>query len=161
MHRIPISSAGSSVRAANNPLITTTFQVGAGNSGAWTVAPAAYRRTVTADPGNLLVWNPPVLAPFGALEFQFDLASIDGSANPLRYASSRTAVQNPNGHGGLYVGGAYAAQFRPLTWTVTAADLVAGAVTLALLYRAGTDITIGSAGFPSELALINLGTPGS
>lgn len=146
-------------RVANTGLITTTFTASSGGSGAWTVCPAAFRVAVAAVAGDVLRWNPSVMANPGDGGYEFDLAAINGSAAPVRYASSRTGVQAANGYGGLYMGGAYSRVLRGVPWTVQAGDIFGGTVTLALMYRAGSGMTIGSALYPSEIELINRGAP--
>lgn len=152
------AGAGATIRRANTGLILTTFTASSGTGGAWTVCPAAYRVTIPAAAGDVLRWEPAVIANPGSSGFELDLAALNGST-PLRYASSRTSTQSPDGHGGLYLGGAYSLTMRGLTWVVEAGDIVSGSVTLALLYRAGSGMTIGSGAYPSEIELTNLGTP--
>lgn len=153
------AGTSAATRRANTGLILTSFTTSSGSGGAWTVCPAAYRVTIPAAAGNILRWEPALIANPGDSGYEFDLAAINGSATPIRYASSRTSTQSPNGHGGMYLGGAYSRTMRGQTWVVEAGDIVSGNVTLALLYRAGTGITIGSAAYPSEIELTNLGTP--
>jgi hypothetical protein len=151
--------AGPPIKRASSGLILTSFTASSGSGGTWTVCPAAYRVTIPAVAGDVLRWEPAVIANPGSSGFELDLAAVNGSGTPIRYASSRTATQSPNGHGGLYLGGAYSLTIRGLTWVVQAGDIVSGNVTLALMHRAGSGMTIGSGAYPSEIELTNLGTP--
>lgn len=140
---------------AASGLITTTFTASAGSGGAWTVAPAAYRVSVPASAGNVLTWIPSLISNPGDSGYEFDLVSIDGLAAPLRYKSTGTSSPSANGFGGMYMGGAYSRVFRPVTWVVSAADIVGGNVTLTILYRTGSGMTIGSSAYPSDINIIN------
>lgn len=135
--------------------ITSTFTASSGSGGAWTVAPAAYRLTIAAATGNVLTWYPSIIANPGDSGYELDLVAIDGSAAVLRYKSSGTASPSANGFGGLYMGGAYSRNIRPVTWVVQAGDIVSGNVTLTLAYRTGSGMTIGSAAYPSTIDIIN------
>lgn len=134
----------------------------AGASGTWTMCPAAWRVTVPAVAGDVLQWTPAVIIGAATGDAELDLASIVSGA-PARYASSQTSTQSANGHGGLYVW--YQSGRRlgtPMTWVVTADDIDGGNVTIALMYRAsGSGITIGVSAYPSQIDLVNLGTPSS
>lgn len=140
---------------ATSGLITSTFTASAGSGGAWTVCPAAYRVTVPAAAGNVLTWIPSLISNPGDSGYEFDLVSVDGSGTPLRYKSTGTSSPSANGFGGMYMGGAYSRTFRTVTWVVSAADVVSGNVTLAILYRTGSGMTIGSAAYPSDINVIN------
>lgn len=153
------AGGGTSIKRTNTGLVLTSFTASSGSGGAWTVCPAAYRVTIPAAAGDVLRWEPAVIANPGDSGYELDLAAINGAAAPVRYASSRTSTQATNGHGGMYMGGAYSRTMRGLTWLVEAGDIVSGNVTLALLYRAGSGMTIGSGAYPSEIDVVNLGTP--
>lgn len=133
-------------------------QFGPGDtSGTWTVSGAAWRVTVPASVGDILDLNPNVIAQVGA-DAEMDVCSLNGNT-PLRYYSSGTNVQGPNGHGGLYMGTQFAQKMSPIKWVVTADDIVSGNVTLAYMYRAGSGITWGSLAYPNEITIVNEGSP--
>lgn len=134
------------------------LQFGPGDtSGTWTVTPAAWRVTVPASVGDILLLDPAVIALVGS-DAEMDVCSLNGNT-PLRYYSSGTASQGANGHGGLYMGTQFSNKMSPIRWVVTVDDIVAGNVTLAYMYRAGSGITWGSLAYPNEITLINEGSP--
>lgn len=137
-------------------LVNQTFGPG-DTSGTWTPVGAAWRVTVPASVGDVLNLDPNIIALVGA-DAEMDVASMNGNT-PLRYYSSKTAVQGANGHGGLYMGTQYNSKVNPVKWVVTADDIVSGNVTLAYMYRAGSGITWGSVAYPNEITLINEGSP--
>lgn len=136
--------------------ITGTFGPG-DTSGTWTVAPAQWRVTVPAAVGDILFLNPSVIALVGA-DAEMDVCSLNGNT-PIRYYSSGTTTQGPNGHGGLYMGTQFNNKMSSIKWVVTADDIVAGNVTLSYMYRAGSGITWGSGAYPNEITLTNEGSP--
>jgi len=134
------------------------LQFGPGDtSGTWTPVGAAWRVTVPASVGDILLLDPSVIALVGA-DAEMDVCSMNGGT-PLRYYSSGTNTQGPNGHGGLYMGTQFSNKMSPIRWVVTADDIVSGNVTLAYMYRAGSGITWGSLAYPNEITLINEGSP--
>lgn len=137
-------------------LVNATFGPG-DTSGTWTPVPAQWRVTVPASVGDVLNLDPNIIALVGA-DAEMDVASMSGNT-PLRFYSSKTAVQGANGHGGLYMGTQYNNKVNPIKWVVTADDIVSGNVTLAYMYRAGSGITWGSVAYPNEITLINEGSP--
>lgn len=136
--------------------LTTTFGPG-DTSGAWTVAPSAWRVTVPASVGDVLCLDPSILAQVGA-DAEMDVCSLNGST-PIRYYSSGTSTQGANGHGGLYMGIQYNRRVNPIRWVVDASDIIAGNVTLSYMFRSGAGITWGSGAYPNEITLINEGSP--
>lgn len=136
--------------------LTQTFGPG-DTSGAWTVVGSAWRLTVPASIGDIVVMDPSVIANVGS-DAEMDVCSVV-SGVPARYYSSGTATQAPNGHGGLYMGTSYNRRLAPVQWQVSASDIEAGTVTLAYMYRSGPGITWGSAVYPNEISLTNLGSP--
>lgn len=136
--------------------ITGTFGPG-DTSGAWTVAPAQWRVTVPASVGDVLCLDPSVIAQVSA-DAEMDVCSLNGNT-PLRYYSSGTSVQAPNGHGGLYMGTQFSSKMGLVRWVVTADDIVSGNVTLSYMYRSGAGVTWGSGAYPNEITLINEGSP--
>lgn len=141
---------------ATTGILNETFGPG-DTSGTWTPVPAQWRVTVPASVGDILLLDASVIALVGA-DAEMDVCSMDGSTR-LRYYSSKTSVQGPNGHGGLYMGTQFNNKVNPVRWVVTADDIVGGQVTLAYMYRAGSGITWGSALYPNEITLINEGSP--
>lgn len=136
--------------------LTQTFGPG-DTSGVWTVVGSAWQLTVPASVGDILVMNPSVIANVGS-DAEMDVCSVV-SGVPARYYSSGTATQAPNGHGGLYMGTSYNRRLAPVQWQVSALDIQAGTVTLAYMYRSGPGVTWGSAVYPNEISLTNLGSP--
>lgn len=136
--------------------ITGTFGPG-DTSGSWTVAPAQWRVTVPASVGDILCLDPSVIAQVTA-DAEMDVCSLDDNV-PLRYYSTGTSTQGPNGHGGLYMGTQFSSKMGAVRWVVTAADIVGGNVTLSYMYRAGAGVTWGSGAYPNEITLINEGSP--
>lgn len=136
--------------------ITGTFGPG-DTSGSWTVAPAQWRVTVPASVGDVLCLDPSVIAQVTA-DAEMDVCSLNGNT-PIRYYSSGTSTQGPNGHGGLYMGTQFSSKMGSIRWVVTADDIVAGNVTLSYMYRSGAGITWGSGAYPNEITLINEGAP--
>lgn len=135
-----------------------TQQFGPGDtSGTWTVTGAAWRVTVPASVGDVLLLDPSVIALVGA-DAEMDVCSLNVNT-PLRYYSSGTASQGPNGHGGLYMGTQFSNKMSPIRWVVTSDDIISGNVTLAYMYRAGSGITWGSLAYPNEITLVNEGSP--
>lgn len=137
-------------------VLTQTFGPG-DTSGTWTPAPAAWRVTVPASVGDILNLDPSVIALVGS-DAELDVCSMNGNT-PIRFYSSKTTTQAPNGHGGLYMGQQYNHKLNPIKWVVTSDDIVAGNVTLSYMYRAGAGITWGSGAYPNEITLINEGSP--
>lgn len=137
-------------------IVNATFGPG-DTSGTWTVAPAPWRVAVPASVGDVLCLDPSVIAMVGA-DAEMDVCSLNVNT-PLRYYSSKTSSQGPNGHGGLYMGQQYNHKVNPIKWVVTADDIVTGNVTLSYMYRAGSGITWGSAAYPNEITLVNEGSP--
>lgn len=134
------------------------LQFGPGDtSGTWTLAPAEWRVTIPAAVGDILCLDPSIIALVGA-DAEMDVCSLNGTTR-LRYYSSGTSTQAPNGHGGLYMGQQFSHQVNPVKWVVTADDIVGGNVTLCYMYRAGSGITWGSLAYPNEITLINEGAP--
>lgn len=143
------------VRAATTGLVTGTFGP-AGDSGAWVMCPAGYRVTVPAAVGDVLRWSP-AFYHGSDQESMGDLASVVGGV-PARYLSSGTAVQGAVGHGALYLSAGGNRGLRPVDWVVTAADIEAGNVTLAFMYRdSGAGNTMGHGTLPGQVDVINLG----
>lgn len=136
--------------------ITGTFGPG-DTSGTWTVSPAQWRVSVPAVVGDILCLDPSVIAQVTA-DAEMDVCSLNGNT-PLRYYSSGTTSQAPNGHGGLYIGTQFSTELGSIRWVVTADDIVAGTVTLAYMYRSGSGVTWGSGAYPNEITLINEGKP--
>lgn len=135
--------------------ITGTFGPG-DTSGTWTVAPSQWRVTVPASVGDVLCLDPSVIAQVTA-DAEMDVCSLNGNT-PLRYYSSGTSTQGPNGHGGLYMGTQYSSKMGAVRWVVTADDIVSGNVTLSYMYRAGSGVTWGSGAYPNEITLVNEGS---
>jgi hypothetical protein len=144
------------VRASTGPVTLTPFT--AGNGGTWTLYPVSLRVTVPAVAGDLLLFSAQIIGNSGPAEG--DLASVV-SAAPARYYSSGTTVQAAHGHGALYMDGAFGlGQMPTMTWVVDPADIDAGAVTLALMYRTGSERSVGSTAYPSTVDVVNLGPAG-
>lgn len=138
--------------------ITGTFGPG-DTSGTWTVVPSQWRVTIPAAVGDVLCLDPSIIALVGA-DAEMDVCSYNPNLNTrLRYYSSGTSTQAPNGHGGLYMGQQYNHKVNPIKWVVTADDIVDGNVTLAYMFRSGAGITWGSGAYPNEITLINEGAP--
>lgn len=137
-------------------ILNATFGPG-DTSGAWTPVAAQWRVTVPASVGDILLLDASVIALVGG-DAEMDVCSMNGETR-LRYYSSKTSVQEANGHGGLYMGTQFNNKVNPVRWVVTADDIVAGEVTLAYMYRAGSGITWGSVLYPNEISLINEGSP--
>jgi hypothetical protein len=57
----------------------------------------------------------------------------------------------------LYIGVGWNSVLKPIRWIVTADDIAGGTVTLALMRRAGSGVTFGSAIYPSQVDVTNLG----
>jgi len=152
------AAGGSGIKAhASTGLRTTQFGPG-DTAGTWTACPAAYQVTITASAGDVLRWQPSVIAAQTAAG-EFDVASLVGGT-PARYYSSGTATQSPHGHGGLYIDANYSHSLKPISWVVDAADISGGTVTLALMYRAaGSGVLFGSTAYPSQIDVDNLGAP--
>lgn len=147
-----------------------TFGALAGISGSWTVCPAAWRSLpCPAVAGNVLDWQPEVILGVGTAtaDAEFDVASIDNSVPGapviLRALSSGTNTPLPNGRGGMYCWQNNARRLPGTKWRVQAGDIVAGSVTLAILFRsAGSGLAVGHATvYPSRVTVTNLGTPRS
>jgi hypothetical protein len=149
---------GSGIKAhASTGLKTTQFGPG-DTSGTWTVCPTDYQVTIAAAVGDVLRWEPSVIAAQTAAG-EFDVAALVGGA-PARYYSSGTSTQAAHGHGGLYMDANYSHSLKPITWVVDAADVSGGTVTLAVMYRAaGAGVLFGSSAYPSQIDVDNLGTP--
>lgn len=127
-----------------------------GGANPWTLCPPAYRVTVPAMAGDLLMWLPAVIND--GSDADCDLASVVAGA-PVRYYSGGPGVtQDPLGHGGLYLGGNFGTGMWPaVRWVVDAADIDAGTVTLAWMYKAGGTRTAGSLTYASTIDVINYG----
>jgi hypothetical protein len=127
-----------------------------GGANPWTLCPAAYRVTVPAAVGDLLVWLPAVITDGGDAEC--DLVSVVAGA-PVRYYSGGPGpAQDPVGHGGLYLGGNFGTGAWPaVRWVADASDIVAGTLTLAWMYKAGGSRNAGSLAYASTIDLINHG----
>lgn len=136
--------------------VSATFGPG-DTSGTWTVSGATWRVTVPASVGDILCLDPSVIALVGA-DAEMDVCSLNGNT-PIRYYSSGTTTQSPNGHGGLYMGTQFSSKMGAVRWVVTADDIIAGNVTLAYMYRAGSGVTWGSGVYPNEITLTNEGSP--
>lgn len=135
-----------------------------GVSGTWTVCPAAFRVTIAASAGDILIWNiSAILGITATSDAEFDLAAVDGSGNILRAKSSNTNTPLANGDGGMYCWQNNSRRLPSQQWQVQAGDIVSGNVTLALLYRAsGSGLSVGHATvYPSSVSVTNLGTPQS
>jgi hypothetical protein len=127
-----------------------------GGANPWTLCPAAYRVTVPAAAGDLLMWLPAVINDGGDAEC--DLASVVAGAPVRFYSGGPGAVQDANGHGGLYLGGNFGTGMWPtLRWVVDTSDIAAGTVTLAWMYKAGGSRNAGSLAYASTIDLINYG----
>lgn len=153
----PVGGGGGGIQAfASSGRQTIAFGP-CNTSGTWTLCPTEYRVTVPAAVGDILHWTPRLIAGISGGDAEIDVASVvSGSA--ARFYSSGTTVQSPNGHGGLYLGGNYVNGLNAIDWVVTADDISAGQVTLALMYRAGASGTqIGSAVYPGQIDVINHG----
>lgn len=133
---------------------------------AWTVCPAAYRTLpITASAGDLVRWDFEAIlgAVTASADAEFDLAAINNSnmAAPvvLRALSTGTATPLDNGHGGMYCWQNNSRRIPSMPWQVQSGDLVAGTLTLALLYKnAGSGLSIGHATvYPSRVSATNFG----
>lgn len=129
---------------------------GAGLTGNWTLTPVAWRLTVPAVAGHVLEWSPSIM--LGGGPAALDLAVvITGAAT--RYLSTGTAT--PAALGSMYTQGDYGTTRLPeQKLLVQSGDVVAGTVTLALVYRdtgSGDTTTLGHATAPSRITLANLG----
>ena len=153
---------GAAVKAtATTGLLTSTVTIGIGPG--WTVFPSAYRVTVAAAVGDLLVLTAQFITSQNSGDTECDVASIVGGS-PARYLSSGTSTQASNGHGGLYAGSGLTSfnAWRPgsVIWPVSAADIDAGTVTLAYVARTtGSTRGVGSAAYPSQVDVVNYGPP--
>ena len=174
-----VATTGSYNDLANKPVIgpekyaTTGQFVGSnfgpcGVSGSWTVCPEAFRVTIAASAGDILIWNiSAILGISSSSDAEFDLAAINNSvpASPtiLRAKSSNTNTPLTNGDGGMYCWQNNSRRLPSQQWKVEAGDIVSGTVTLALLYRAaGSGLSVGHAtAYPSSVTITNLGTPQS
>lgn len=170
-----VATSGSYNDLSNKPIIgpekyaTTGQFVGnnfglCGVSGTWTVCPAAYRVTIAASAGDILVWNmSAILGITATADAEFDLAAVDAAGAFLRCKSSNTNTPLTNGDGGMYCWQTNARRLPSQQWQVQAGDIVSGTVTLALLYRAaGSGLSVGHATvYPSSVSITNLGTPQS
>lgn len=138
---------------ASSGIQNTTFQ--GDTSSGWVLAPAAYDVTIAAAVGDVLLYEPSMLVQVGA-DAELDVVSVvDGV--PARYYSTGTTVAGPNGHGGLYIGTGFNRSLKPVRWIVSAEDVDGGTVTLALLRRNGAGVTFGSALYPGQVNVTNLG----
>lgn len=128
-------------------------------NGPWLVCPTEYRVTVPAAVGDLVQWLPTVMVDVSA-DSEHDLAAVISGA-PVRYASTGTATQHPNGMARMYLGsGAYARSWPVITWQVQSGDLdTDGNLTLAVMYRsAAPGNTVGSAAYAnSTITALNWG----
>lgn len=138
-----------------------------GLTGTWTVSPNAFRLSIPASVGDILIWTPSAVlgTPTASSDAEFDLASVNNTvpASPviLRTKSSGTNTPLANGDGGMYCWSNNARRLPTVQWVVSADDIVSGTVTLALLYRASaTGLSVGHATvYPSSVSISNLGTP--
>lgn len=170
-----VATSGSYNDLSNKPVIgpekyATTGQFSGNNfgpcgvSGTWTVCPAAYRVTIAASAGDILVWNiSAILGITATADAEFDLAAVDAAGAFLRCKSSNTDTPLTNGDGGMYCWQNNSRRLPSQQWQVQAGDIVSGTVTLALLYRAaGSGLSVGHATvYPSSVSITNLGTPQS
>jgi hypothetical protein len=137
-----------------------------GVSGTWTVCPAAFRLSIAASAGDILLWNiSAILGITASSDAEFDLAAINntvpGAPVILRAKSSNTNTPLTNGDGGMYCWQNNSRRLPSQQWKVEAGDIVSGTVTLALLYRdAGSGLSVGHASaYPSSVTITNFGTP--
>lgn len=137
-----------------------------GVSGTWTVCPAAFRLSIAASAGDILLWNiSAILGITASSDAEFDLAAINntvpGSPVILRAKSSNTNTPQTNGDGGMYCWQNNSRRLPSQQWKVEAGDIVSNTVTLALLYRdAGSGLSVGHAtAYPSSVTITNFGTP--
>lgn len=137
-----------------------------GVSGTWTVCPAAFRLSIAASAGDILLWNiSAILGITASSDAEFDLAAINntvpGSPVILRAKSSNTNTPLTNGDGGMYCWQNNSRRLPSQQWKVEAGDIVSNTVTLALLYRdAGSGLSVGHAtAYPSSVTITNFGTP--
>lgn len=138
---------------ASSGLEFTTFQ--GDTSSSWQLAPSEYDVTIAASVGDVLWFEPSMLVQVGA-DAELDVVSVvDGL--PARYYSTGTSTPGPNGHGGLYIGTGYNRSLKAVRWIVAAEDIDGGTVTLALLRRNGSGVTFGSAAYPGQVNVTNLG----
>lgn len=159
--QLPASSGGGLQGFGTTGIVKSTFGP-AGTSGTWTLAPAAFRVSTPAEVGDVLDWTPDIMHTTTA-DAQIDLVSVVSGA-PARYLSTKTTAPEATqrGHAGFYIGPNHPRALRPAKWVVAAEDISAGTVTLALLYQAaGAGVTFGSADYPNEITLTNLGAPPS
>lgn len=138
---------------ASSGIHNTTFQ--GDTSSSWELAPADYNVTIAAEVGDVLLFDPSMLVQVGA-DAELDVVSVVGGV-PVRYYSTGTTTPGPNGHGGLYIGTGFNRSLKSVRWIVAADDLSGGTVTLALLRRNGAGVTFGSALYPGQVNLTNLG----
>lgn len=138
---------------ATSGVQAVTFQ--GDTSSGWALAPSEYNVTIPASVGDVLWFEPSMLVQVGA-DAELDVASVVGGV-PARYYSSGTAVQAPNGHGGLYIGTGYNRSLKQVRWIVEASDISGGNVTLALVRRNGSGVTFGSAAYPGQVNVTNFG----
>lgn len=146
------------VRASTGPVTLTPFA--GGTSGTWTLYPASLRVTVPAAAGDVLVVYPAIIADSSSGAAEGDLAAVV-SGSPVRYYSSGTAVQLPNGHGGLYQDGDFGfGQLPAVTWVAASGDLSGGNITLSFMYRDAAGRAFGHTVYPSTIDVINFGAGG-
>lgn len=125
-------------------------------SDSWSLGPAEYRVPIAAEVGDVLLMISHLLTRIDG-DAELDVVSVV-SAAPARYLSTGTAVPGPNGHGGLYLGTLYSRAVPAIRWTVAAEDLDGDEVTLSILRRNGAGgATLGSAAYPGEITVTNLG----
>jgi hypothetical protein len=128
-------------------------------SGTWTLCPTAYRVTVPAAVGDVVQWVPNIMVLVSA-DSEHDLAAVV-SGSPVRYASTGTGTQHPNGMARMYLGSTgYARSWPVITWQVQSGDLDgSGNLTLAVMYRADAPgNTVGSAAYAnSTVTALNWG----
>lgn len=141
--------------------VKVSFGPGGAGTGTWTPYPADYRIVIPAgsvSAGDVITCDAAIIGNGGPAEGDF--CSLVAGA-PVRYWSSRTAVQDPNGHGGLYLDLAFgAAQYPTVEWVVDPTDLAGdGSLTLTWMYRAASGRAFGSVAYCSSVAAVNHGTP--
>lgn len=146
------------IRAVGSlPAILTPVTV-TGGAG-WTLFPVEWHVEVAAAVADVVTLHPALISNLSAGEIEGDLVSVVAGV-PARYASSGTAVQGANGHGGLYGSGSFGLYQPPsMVWVVAADDLDGGTLTLTFTYRAdsGGGRVFGSVAYPSSLFALNLG----
>lgn len=162
----PAGADGSLIAfATTGPLKSAWTGLCGNGANPWTMCPNAYRVSVPAVAGDVLDLNVGVIlgTPTATADAEFDVASIDnttpGAPVIKRYLSTGTGAQDALGVGALYTWQATGRRFaRVPHWVVTAADIVGGTVTLAVMYKnGGSGMSAGSASYSSFVSLTNMG----